>query len=102
MLEKSEKFGAVLTVGPRLKKFISAGYADSILWDEDYPDQEEATADGRGRFQHTREWLETASLEDVFDLWLRGQNLIGYADTILEAVPVFKRVCEGRETTEKL
>lgn len=92
MLKKSEKFGTILTVGPRLKRLIAAGIGSSILWDEHYPDQERPTQDGRGEFQHTREWLETASLEDVFDLWCRGQNLIGYADTILEVCAIFKRV----------
>lgn len=95
MLEKSEKFGTVLTVGPRLKRFIAAGMKEQLLWGEKYPGQEEATADGRGEFQRTREWIETASLEDVFDLWCRGQNLIGYAETILDAVKVFNRVCGG-------
>lgn len=92
MLKKSEKFGTVLTVGPRLKKLIRAGYGDRLLWSEGFPDQEESTNDGRGRFQQTREWIETASLEKVFDLYLRGHNLMGYAEIMLEATTVFRRV----------
>lgn len=74
MLEKSEKFGTDLTIGPRLKKFVDAGYGYDLLWAENWPEQEEATNDGRGEFQRRREWIETASLEDVFDLWLRGKT----------------------------
>lgn len=93
MLTKSEKFGTVLTVGPRLKRFIEMGYAHRLLWSEDYPDQEEKTPDGRGEFQKTREWIETAPLDEVFDLWLRGQNLSGFSEILLRAVPVFTKVC---------
>lgn len=92
MLEKSEKFGTVLTVGPKLRKLLDAGVGYKLLWEEDYPDQENATPDGRGEFQHTREWIEAASLEDVFDLWCRGNNLIGYAGTLLRATTAFKRI----------
>jgi hypothetical protein len=92
MIKKSQLFGTQLTVGPRLKKFIRSGYGDPLLWEEGYPDQEEATADGRGEFQRTREWIEKAPLEDVFDLWCRGQNLCGFADTILKTVKTFRRI----------
>lgn len=98
MLDKSQKFGTVLTVGPRLKRLTNAGFGDSLLWEENYPDQEKPTADGRGEFQWTREWVETADLEDVFDLWCRGQNLIGFADTLLEACDVFKRICRKKKS----
>lgn len=96
MLQKSDKFGTILTVGPRLKRLMSAGMGDSVLWDEAYPDQEKPTRDGRGEFQHTREWIETANLEEVFDLWCRGQNLVGYAGTILEACAVFKKIFKAK------
>jgi hypothetical protein len=92
MLKKSEKYGTVLTVGPRLKKLIRSGHADELLWSEIYPDQEEATRDGRGEFQRTREWVESASLEEVFDLWCRGNNLIGYSRKLLRATEVFRKV----------
>lgn len=92
MLDKSVKFGTVLTGGPRLKKFIQAGYGHSLLWSENYPDQERETSDGRGEFQRTRDWIETSSLEDVFDLWCRGQNLVGFASTLLNATAAFKRI----------
>jgi hypothetical protein len=92
MLNKSTKFGTVLTVGPRLQKLLDAGVGLRLLWSEDYPDHEEATADGRGEFQRTREWIETASLEKVFDLWCRGNNLIGYAHTLLYATAEFRKV----------
>ena len=94
MLAKSEKFGTMLTVGKRLKKLLDDGVGYRLLWSEDYPDQEESTPDGRGEFQHTREWIEKASLEDIFDLWLRGNNLIGYAPSILRATKVFREVCK--------
>jgi hypothetical protein len=94
MLNKSMKFGTVLTVGPRLQKLLDAGVGLRLLWSEDYPDQEEATADGRGEFQRTREWIETASLEKVFDLWCRGNNLIGYAPSLLIVVPLFVKICK--------
>ena len=94
MLKKSLKYGTTLTAGPRLKKLIRAGYGDGLLWSENYPDQEEATQDGRGEFQKTREWIETASLEDLFDLWCRGQNLMGYARVLLKAATVFRRVAK--------
>ena len=92
MLTKSLKYGTTLTVGPRLKKFIKAGYGGGLLWEENYPDQEEPTHDGRGEFQRTREWIEKASLEDLFDLWCRGQNLMGFAGTLLRATTDFRRV----------
>ena len=92
MLKKSVKYGTPLTVGPRLKKLIKAGYGDRLLWSESYPDQEEPTQDGRGEFQKTREWIETASLENLFDLWCRGCNLVGFAGTLLKATTVFRRV----------
>lgn len=92
MLKKSKKFGTVLTVGPRLKKFIAADLGDAILWSENYPEQEKPTHDGRGEFQHTREWIETAPLDALFDVWCRGQDFVGYADTILETVEVFNRI----------
>ena len=92
MLEKSEKFGTVLTIGPRLQALLDTGYGRGLLWREDYPDQEESTADGCGEFQHQREWIEGASLEDVFDLWCRGQNLINYAYTLLDATQVFRSI----------
>jgi hypothetical protein len=88
-----QKFGTDLTVGPRLKRLIAAGLGD-VLWEEHYPDQEKPTRDGRGEFQHTREWIETAPLEDVFDLWLRGKNLIGFAGTLLHATDKFKKICK--------
>jgi hypothetical protein len=96
MLDKSEKFGTVLTVGPRLKKLIDAGVGRDLLWSEDYPTQEDAAIDGRGEFQHTREWIETASLEKVFDLWCRGNNLIGYAELLLHATAEFRKVYRGK------
>jgi|SRR5271157_322725 len=92
MLKKSQRFGTALTVGPRLQQFIDAGYGDSLLWSEGWPDQEEETHDGRGEFQRTRLWIESAPLEQLFDLWCRGNNLIGYAGTILGAVKTFHRV----------
>ena len=92
MLEKSEKFGTVLTIGPRLQKLIDAGVGRKLLWSENYPNQEEATPDGRGEFQRTREWIETASLEQVFDLWLRGNNLIGYAQLLLDTTAAFRKI----------
>lgn len=93
MLKKSELYGTTLTVGPRLKKLSEAGYSD-ILWSENYPEQEKPTRDGVGEFQKTREWIETAPLEEVFDLWCRGHNLIGYAGLLLKSTDVFKRVCK--------
>lgn len=92
MLEKSEKFGTVLTIGPRLQKLKDAHLASSLLWKENYPDQEQATSDGRGEFQWTREWVETASLEKVFDLWCRGHNLIGYSEMLLDATKKFRLI----------
>ena len=100
MLQKSSKYGTVLTVGPRLKKFIAAGYGDGLLWGENYPDQEEPTQNGRGEFQKTREWIERARLEQLFDLWCRGHNLIGYAQTMLRAVPIFRRIAGKRKEAE--
>jgi len=97
MLSKSEKYGTVLTIGPRLKKLIAAGYGNALLWSEKYPDQEESTPDGRGEFQKTREWVETASLEQVFDLWCRGQNLIGFANLLLDAAASFRQIVRGRK-----
>lgn len=96
MLEKSQKFGTVLIVGPRLKKFLAAGVGESLLWRERYPGQEQASRDGRGEFQNTREWIETASLEGVFDLWCRGQNLIDYARILLDVTKAFRRIFEER------
>lgn len=92
MLTKSEMYGTKLTVGPRLKKLLGTRFGEELLWSERYPDQEYATQDGRGEFQKTREWIETASLEDLFDLWCRGQNLIGFAGLLLDATTVFRRV----------
>lgn len=96
MLKKSQKFGTVLTVGPRLKKLLAEGFGEGLLWSERFPDQEKASRDGRGEFQNTREWLETASLEDVFDLWCRGQNLVGYARLLLDVTKAFRRICKER------
>lgn len=92
MLNKSEKFGTVLTVGPRLQKLLDAGVGYRLLWSEDYPDQEESTPDGRGEFQRIREWIETESLERVFDLWCRGNNLIGYSQLLLNATKDFRKI----------
>ncbi len=92
MLTKSEKYGTILTVGPRLQALLDAGWGHGLLWSEEYPDQEEPTRDGRGDFQRTREWIETASVTDVFDLWCRGHNLIGYAQTLLDATETFRRI----------
>lgn len=92
MLKASKRYGTLLTVGPRLKKLIGTGYGAGLLWSENYPDQEDATSDGRGAFQHTREWIETASLEKVFDLWLRGHNLIGYAGLLLNVTTAFRKI----------
>ena len=97
MLDKSEKFGTVLTVGPKLRKMLDSGFGYGLLWSENYPDQEDSTADGRGEFQRTREWIETASLERVFDLWCRGKNLIGYAQTLLDATTAFKKVFKAKD-----
>jgi len=96
MLTKSEKFGTVLTVGPRLQKLLDEGLGLTLLWSEDYPDQEEATPDGRGEFQHTREWIETASLEKVFDLWCRGHNLIGFSYLLLDSTKKFREIIKDR------
>jgi hypothetical protein len=92
MLNKSEKFGTELTIGPRLQKLLDTGIGHTLLWNEDYPDQEEPTSDGRGRFQYTREWIETASLDKLFDLWCRGHNLLGYAELLLTATREFRKV----------
>lgn len=92
MLKKSKKYGTVLTVGPRLQKLLDANVGHNLLWSEDHPGLEEPTLDGRGEFQRTREWIETASLERVFDLWCRGNNLIGYADTLLRATDAFRKI----------
>lgn len=92
MLRTSEKFGTALTIGPRLQKLLDVGLGEGLLWEEKYPDQEKPTPDGRGEFQRTREWVETASLENVFDLWLRGNNLIGYAYILLRATTEFQRI----------
>ena len=96
MLNKSKKYGTVLTVGPRLKRLIKCGLEDDLLWGEKYPEQEEPTEDGSGEFQHTRLWIEKASLEVVFDLWCRGQNLIGYSELLLDATEQFRRICEDK------
>lgn len=96
MLEKSTKYGTILTVGPRLRKLIRAGVASDLLWSENYPDQEEPTQDERGEFQRTREWIEVAPLEDLFDLWCRGNNLIGYAGKLLRAAEVFRKVAREK------
>lgn len=92
MLDKSEKFGTVLTIGPRLKKFINAGYGNELLWAERFPGQESDTSDGRGEFQNTRELIETAPLEWIFDLWLRGNNLLRYSEVLLKATADFRRI----------
>jgi hypothetical protein len=96
MLTKSEKFGTVLTVGPRLQKLLDEGLGLTLLWSEDYPNQEEITSDGRGEFQHTREWIETAPLEKVFDLWCRGHNLIGFSYLLLDATKKFREIVKDR------
>lgn len=93
MLDKSAKFRTVLTIGPRLRKFQKAGLAEQLLWEEQYPDQEGETRDGRGDFQRTREWIEQAPLQEVFDLWCRGQNLIGYSALLLDATAAFRSIC---------
>lgn len=92
MIENSKLYGTKLTVGPRLKKLLRERYGYELLWEEKYPDQENPTSDGRGEFQNTREWIETAKLEDVFDLWLRGRNLVGYSGLLLHAVTTFRKV----------
>lgn len=97
MLKKSEKFGTRLTVGTKLKRLARMGLADELLWEEKYPEQEKETRDGRGKFQHTREWIEKASLEQVFDLWCRGRNLIGFAGIMLRATKNFRKVFGARE-----
>jgi len=94
MLKKSEKFGTELIVGPRLKKFIRAGYGDALLWKEKYPTHEYATNDGRGEFWHTREMIENETLEKVFDLYLRGQDLMGFSEKLLKATKEFRRICK--------
>lgn len=93
MLKSSVKFGTELTVGPRLQKLVDAGYSN-ILWEENYPNQEDATNDGRGQFQHTRESIEIATLSEVFDLWCRGQDLSGYSDMLLHATATFRKAIE--------
>jgi hypothetical protein len=97
MLEKSEKFGTVLTVGPRLQKLIDADVGEDLLWGEDYPEQEKETRDGRGEFQMIREEIETDSLERVFDLWCRGENLLEYAERLLFATQEFRKVFENEK-----
>ena len=91
MLTRSKKFGTVLSVGPRLGRLANVGLADDLLWEERYPDQEKPSSDGKGEFQQTREWIETAPLELVFDLWCRGHNLIGYARSLLYATSEFRK-----------
>lgn len=96
MLKKSVKFGTKLTIGPRLKAFAKLDIADQLLWEENHPNQEEPTNDGRGEFQRTREWIETATIEQVFDLWCRGQNLMGYAETLLDVTSTFRQVFDKK------
>lgn len=100
MLSKSSKYGTALSIGPRLKKFIETGYGHELLWGENYPDQEKETPDGRGEFQMIREWIEVASLEDVFDLWRRGYNLAGFSCVLLRAAAEFRRIV-GHEKIER-
>jgi hypothetical protein len=95
MLQKSQKFGTTLTIGPRLQALIDQGLGLGLLWEENYPDQEESTSDGRGEFQRTREWIEKATLTQVFDLWLRGHNLIGYSSLLLDATKIFQKVIKA-------
>lgn len=54
-------------------------------------------SDGRGQFQRTREWVETATLEQLFDLWCWGHNLMGHAAMLLDATAAFRRIVkEGK------
>ena len=78
-------------LGSRGRALRKIGILSEILWSERYPDQE-----GPGEFVRTRKWLETASLEGVFDLWCRGQNLIGFAEYILRRVDQIRKVCKER------
>lgn len=73
---------AGLPLGERGQKLKRLGLLSELLWEEQYPDQE----DFPGYFRKHREWLETASVEELLEYWCRGQNISGFGPHILEAV----------------
>lgn len=73
----------------RLKQLEKEGLLRELLWEERYPDQEPRP----GYFKWHREWLETAPLEEVVDLWLRGQNLIGFAGKMIHGIETLREIC---------
>lgn len=78
-----------LMLGPRGKRLQKAGLIRSLLWRERY--KEEYT----GYFQEQRDWLETASVVGILDLWCRGNNLIGFTDSIIDAVDGIRKACKA-------
>lgn len=75
----------------RLKKLEKMGILEEFLWEEQYDEPRP------GYFARLREEIETMSEEDLFDLWCRGQNLMGYASLILRRVDQLRKVMRGKQ-----
>lgn len=77
----------------RLEKLDELQILDDLLWEEGFKEIYP------GYFDKLRERIETMDERELMDLWCRGQNLIGFADSILDAVDSIREAI--RETTEE-
>jgi len=70
----------------RVEKFEKTGLLSEILWEERFKE------DRPGYFAANRQWLETATEQEIFDQWLRGQNIVGYSEIIANALDEIRKV----------
>jgi hypothetical protein len=68
------------------QKLNELGLLQDIMWHERYKE------DRPGEFQRDRSRLENESVEEVFDRWLRGHNIMGYAGTIMSVLDDIRKV----------
>lgn len=74
--------------GPRALAFRQTGMLHNLFWDHlGYPEQSEPA-----EVERDLRRIETEDLEKVFDRWCRGQNLPGFASSIISALDAIRKV----------
>jgi hypothetical protein len=76
------------TDSKRVASLKSSGVYRKIMWHEEFKENHP------GYFERNRADIESETVEQLLDRWCRGNNLVGFAPSILNAVDAIRKACK--------